>query len=269
MKKLYVIMFILFSLVAQSQEKIDLVPELIYSKQLDESTTVECFTYNDDLYYYWEFKLKGTESRTIDKFRISERKLISYIPYFNRGYIGSTMRVIDVFRDKDNNLIFYLDKFGQVDIHKYATDNMKEVIRIRNYELTTFDSINRMDSYTDVMIYDNMVYCLFIPLSQFRSTPTLTKTNLNTRTSVITEMLLSPKLSPPLNEFDASKVILNIDSEEYKYNGYGYRFFITSDDKVKVLDFDSTYEVYKLNFELSKLDEKNVNDLIEWDSSSF
>ncbi|MDM1409115.1 hypothetical protein, partial [Myroides sp. DF42-4-2] len=241
--------------------------ELIYSKQFDENNTVECFINTDDLYYYWEFNLKGTENKTIDKFRISKKVLISYIPYFNTRDLRSAMRIVDVFRSEQGGLIFYLDKFGQIDIHKYTTDNMKEVIRIRNYELQTIDSINRRDFFVETKMYGNTVYCMFKPLSRFRNAPTLTKTDLNHGTSVITEIFSSPTLSPPLNEFDSTKIILTMDSAEYKYNGYGYRFFITSDDKVKVLDFDSTQAVYKLNFELSKPDEKNVNDLIEWDSS--
>lgn len=269
MRKFYVIMLILFTVVVQSQEKIDKVSRINYSKQFDESTTVECVAYFDDLYYYWEFKLKGTENRTIDKFRISKKELTAYLPYAYSTSLYAPLFIIEVFRDDHNNLIFYLDKFGQVDIHKYTARGEKEVIRVNNYELTTLEFVYRTEEFTDVKILDNVIYSLSEPTVGLVNTYRFNKIDLNTSTAYTTSINPFRFSNVIINEFDESKVFLTLDSGQYKYNGYGYRFFITSDDKVRVFKSVSKDEVYKLNFELSKPEEKNVNDLIEWDSSLF
>ncbi|MDM1409103.1 hypothetical protein [Myroides sp. DF42-4-2] len=129
--------------------------------------------------------------------------------------------------------------------------------------------INRSEEFTDIKILDNVIYSLSEPSVGLVNTYRFNKIDLDTSTVYTTSFNPFGFSNVIINEFDVSKVLLTLDSGQYKHNGYGYRFFITSDDKVRVFKSVLKDEVYKLNFELSKPDEKNVNDLIEWDSSLF
>lgn len=237
--------------------------ELIFSKQLDNNTFVECFVTNDNNFTIWEFKVRGKENKTIDRFKIDTKRLKDFSPFANRPNFYRQFRVISVFKSADN-LIFLLDKFGQVDVQLYTLSGVKTIIPVKKYQLLPMDTEFIGEDFQDVKIADNTIYTLSKHLRGNNSLYYISMINLDSKKAQQAAINISEQESVAQNN-DYKPVIL-LEDRSYQSTGFGFQFSLLDNDILYIKKDKLNYFTTKINFSPSKIDKnEDINSIIQND----
>ncbi|WP_072409681.1 hypothetical protein [Chryseobacterium limigenitum] len=238
--------------------------ELIFSKELDKNISVECFVSNGNDNFAWEFKIKGKENKTVDKFKINKQKLQEYSPLANRPDFYKQLKVISVFKNGDN-LVFLLDKFGQVDAQVYPLSDSgpKTVIPVKTYQLSPMDTELLGEDFQDVKLVNNTIYGLSKHLRGNSGLYYILMVNLDSKKSSEASVNVSSKESVEDEKVD-HKTIVQLEDSSSKSTGFGFKFLLLNNDLVDVEKNNSKFALKKIGFKSSEIDKtKSINNIIE------
>lgn len=237
--------------------------ELIFTKELDKNISVECFVSNGNDNFAWEFKIKGKDDKTVDKFRINKQKLQEYSPFANRPDFYKQLKVISVFKNGDN-LVFLLDKFGQVDVQLYSLsgNGSKTIIPVKKYQLSPMDTELLGEDFQDVKLVNNTIYGLSKHLRGNSGLYYISMVNLESKKALEAAVNVSSKES--VADQGDHKTIVQLKDSSSKSTGFGFKFLLLNNDLVDIEKNNSKFILTKISFKPSDIDKtKNINNIIE------
>lgn len=250
----------------KAQSNMKTTGELIFSKELDKETTVECYVNSDDNYFYWEYiiKNKGKENKTINHFKINKLKLKEYSQYPNRSNFYKQFRIISVFKNSDE-LIFLIDKFGQVEVQIYSTSEktIAVTIPVKRYEFFPMDIVLLGEDFQDVKMVDNTIYTLSVLMGGGPSIYYISKIDINNKKVMEGSVNVSTD-DFVTNPNNVTKPIAQLEDGNYKENGSGFKFSLFNNNQIKIEENRAKPFVKKIDFKPPHIDKnEDVNKIIE------